>query len=156
MKKEKFVRYDIDQVKESVAKALCWTDVCRGLDVTVCTFNFKRIQKLCEEHKISVQHFDVKKTFKRGKKQWSELELFTEHSKVHRTQLRRSLIRFGHYTGQCSDCGIGEEWNGKRLTLEIDHINGRSDDNRKENLRWLCPNCHSQTPTFKRSNIRDK
>lgn len=45
-------------------------------------------------------------------------------------------------------CGI-TEWHGTALTLELDHISGDRMDNRLENLRWMCPNCHSQTPTFR-------
>ncbi|MYT27029.1 HNH endonuclease [Streptomyces sp. SID7760] len=48
----------------------------------------------------------------------------------------------------CAACGIGETWRGRRLVLEIDHINGDRLDNRRENLRYLCPSCHSQTGTF--------
>lgn len=48
----------------------------------------------------------------------------------------------------CRECGVGEEWNGKPLVLQLDHINGIFNDHRIENLRLLCPNCHSQTDTF--------
>lgn len=49
---------------------------------------------------------------------------------------------------QCSECGISAKWNGIPLTLHVDHINGVNTDNRLENLRHLCPNCHTQTDTY--------
>lgn len=58
-------------------------------------------------------------------------------------RLRRALIESGiEYV--CYECGIGPEWNSKDLVLEVDHKNNKCTDNRIENLRFLCPNCHSQ------------
>ena len=48
---------------------------------------------------------------------------------------------------KCESCGMTDKWNGKPILLEIDHINGDCFDNTKDNLRFLCPNCHSQTHT---------
>ena len=53
--------------------------------------------------------------------------------------------------GKCAGCN-NHEWRGKPLVLEIEHKNGNSDDNSRENLEMLCPNCHSQTPTYKGAN----
>jgi hypothetical protein len=53
---------------------------------------------------------------------------------------------------KCSCCDINE-WNGKSIVLEIDHIDGNSENNSPENLRFICPNCHSQTDTYKARNI---
>ena len=53
----------------------------------------------------------------------------------------------------CACCGNAGEWNGRELILQVDHINGDHNDNRLENLRFLCPNCHSQTETFAGKNV---
>ncbi len=59
-----------------------------------------------------------------------------------------------HLDGLCTLCGQGPEWNGKVLVLQLDHENGDCTDNRLENLRFMCPNCHSQTETFCRGMSR--
>src|SRR5258705_6896499 len=63
------------------------------------------------------------------------------------TQLTRALVAIG-VPLRCVDCGIGPKWNERSLVLHVDHINGDYSDCRPENLRFLCPNCHSQTANF--------
>ncbi|MFF0135894.1 HNH endonuclease [Streptomyces sp. NPDC005227] len=65
------------------------------------------------------------------------------------TLLRRALDDLG-VPHTCAECGIGDSWRGNRLVLEIDHVSGDRCDNRLENLRYLCPSCHSQTATHSR------
>lgn len=150
MKKERYSVYTIEDLREAVKNSFCWSDVCRQVGVSICTFNFKRMQRLCEENNIDFSHYNVKQTFRRNKTNWTAETLFVENCPIHRGTLRPVLIRLGFYSGQCDECGISDVWNGKPLTIEIDHINGISTDNRRQNLRWLCPNCHSQTSTYRR------
>lgn len=66
--------------------------------------------------------------------------------------LKRALLNVGvRYV--CKGCGMLPIWCGKPLTLHIDHVNGNRRDNRQENLRFLCPNCHQQTPTWGNSAV---
>ena len=65
---------------------------------------------------------------------------------------RDKLIREHLKEYKCECCGNTGEWLGQPLTLELDHINGDHLDNRLENLRFLCPNCHAQTDTFRGKN----
>ena len=68
-----------------------------------------------------------------------------------RGTIKRRLLDAGILKNVCDECGISE-WRGKRLSIQIDHVNGVKDDHRIENLRMLCPNCHSQTDTFAAKN----
>ncbi|MGC9992491.1 MAG: HNH endonuclease [Candidatus Cybelea sp.] len=63
------------------------------------------------------------------------------------------LVRAGLLGSTCHSCGL-KDWHGRPLSLHLDHINGVRNDNRLENLRMLCPNCHSQTPTYGGRNTR--
>lgn len=74
-------------------------------------------------------------------------KLLKENCNHTRSVLRRCIIKNKLLPYRCAICGICE-WNGKTLSLELDHINGINNDNRIENLRFLCPNCHSQTTTY--------
>ena len=72
-----------------------------------------------------------------------------------RLTIKRTLLRAGLLENRCDECGISE-WRGRALAIQIDHRNGVRDDHRLENLRMLCPNCHSQTETFAAKNIQLK
>ena len=71
---------------------------------------------------------------------------------VKTSHLRRRLLSEGLKEHRCEGCGL-EEWLGRPIPLELDHVNGDRADNRLVNLRLICPNCHAQTPTYRGRNI---
>lgn len=104
----------------------------------------KRIQEL----NISTKHFSQK-----GKKGYNARydldEILIENSFYHNIQhLKIRLVNEKRLPYICQCCGNQGEWLGKPLTLQLDHINGINNDHRIENLRFLCPNCHSQTHNY--------
>lgn len=105
-----------------------------------------RISRLITEYGLDRSHFQSGFTVSKiaEKKHWSEHLVVGKVLKS--TVLRRVLLESGRpYI--CVICGQGPSWNGEVLVLQVDHENGQHDDNRPENVRFLCPNCHSQTPT---------
>ena len=69
----------------------------------------------------------------------------------HNNTIRKYLIR--KYGNNCMICGINaDDWNGKPITLIVDHIDGKSNNNKLDNLRIVCPNCDCQLPTYKAKN----
>jgi 5-methylcytosine-specific restriction endonuclease McrA len=80
------------------------------------------------------------------------LEVILATSKS-RQSIKRRLLQAGLLENRCSGCGL-TDWLDRPLAIELDHINGVNDDFRLENLRMLCPNCHSQTDTHGAKNAR--
>lgn len=83
-------------------------------------------------------------------------EALVKNSTFTKSHLKAKLLKYKLLENKCYECGIDPEWNGKILNLQVDHINGCNTDHRIENLRFLCPNCHSQTITFCGANAKNR
>jgi 5-methylcytosine-specific restriction endonuclease McrA len=83
----------------------------------------------------------------RGIKKDIKLRIHRIEEYATRASVRKRIIQENLIPYKCDECKISE-WNGQKLSLHLDHINGINGDNRIENLRFLCPNCHSLTSTY--------
>lgn len=120
-----------------------------GLTVKGNSWGYSQVKHRMEALGLTYGDFKGKSAIKQVSKEQEipNEELFKEQKKHARNAVRRRILRDNLLEYKCAICGISE-WNGKALSLELDHINGINYDNRLENLRWLCPNCHSQTTTY--------
>lgn len=96
---------------------------------------------------------DIRKPNTGGKRKQYDLQdiLNGKHPQYPTYKLKNRLLEAGLFEHQCSICGISE-WMGKPIVIELDHIDGTKNHS-LTNLRMLCPNCHSQTDTYKSKNI---
>jgi len=77
-----------------------------------------------------------------------------KHPQYQTNKLKKRLIKEGIIENKCEKCNRPPIWNDTDLVLELNHKNGDSTDHRLDNLELLCPNCHSQTPTFRGANMK--
>jgi hypothetical protein len=85
----------------------------------------------------------------------SNLFIKTEKNPSFR-KIKKYLRLYNFFPHECFECKLVNMWNNKPITIELDHIDGNCNNNELLNLRWLCPNCHSQTNTFRGRNRRIK
>ena len=110
------------------------------------------LKRRIKELNLSTDHFGKMQKQSYSARYSLEEILVSNSSYTNITRLKARLISEGRLEYKCSLCGNNGEWNKKPLTLQLDHINGCNNDHRIENLRFLCPNCHSQTASYSGKN----
>ena len=109
--------------------------------------NHTTLKSRLKELNISTDHFRL---------QTPEIRtydnVFCENSTATQKTLRSWYLKINP-PSKCEICGQDKRWNGKELVLTLDHIDGHNHNNVESNLRWICPNCASQLPTFAGRNL---
>lgn len=131
-------------------------EVLKKLNMSDHGGNRYTIKKKAKKFGISIDHFTGKRHLlgkkSLNRKPWNEVLVIKKNKSKREDayRLRRALIESGREY-KCSKCGSNSIWQNKELRLQVDHIDGNRFDNRPRNIRFLCPNCHSQTDNFCKS-----
>lgn len=138
-------KYTLKDLRFACASSTSLRQVIEKLGLACSGANASTIKKLIAKHEISTIHFSLSSKSRSGN---NLSDILVKDSPYRWSRdLKRRLVKFGLLKNLCYECGISE-WRGRQITLQLDHINGDPSDNRLENLRILCPNCHSQTETW--------
>lgn len=143
------------EFKGLIKKSNSYSDVLRALGLnTKGGSSTDILKKRIRELNCSISHFN-KNTKTPSNIKYSLDEILVENSTYTNIErLKERLIRENRLEYKCAICGNIGIWNGQKLTLQLDHINGIHNDHRIENLRFLCPNCHSATETYAGKNVK--
>ena len=141
-------QYSKDELAHIVSISNSWKNLAKNLGYNCNSSDLKsQIQKRVFELEIDVSHF---KSTRSGQVERTEDNVFIKNSTASQNTLRMWYKR-GNYTEyKCSICGQEPFWNGKEMTLILDHIDGDNTNDELSNLRWVCPNCNIQLPTTNR------
>jgi len=153
--KRKSVMKQISKEKliDIINKSSSISDVIRSFNLRVAGKNFETLIDRLKKDNINYSHLLIRK-YDFNKKE--TVKILVKNSNYNVGSLKRRLIAEKILSNVCKICGQLPEWNGKKLTLILDHINGDSRDHRKNNLRILCPNCDSQQITYRGKNKKKK
>lgn len=151
------LKHTDDQFRLAVRSSCSIAATLRFLGLKIAGSNYPQVRQRVQDLNCDISHW-MGQAHLRGKRHnWAvkqPLSNILVKGRYHATSsLKIRLIKEGILADHCYECGL-TDWMEKPLSLHLDHINGDCTDNRIENLRILCPNCHSQTPTYAGKNRR--
>ncbi len=141
-----------DVIRAAVQSAKSTAGALRLLGMTICGGNYQTIRKVIDELQLDTAHW-TGQSHRKGSRvpsvaPWPLKTILKGDSTYHTNRLRERLIAEGVLKARCSGC-FRTTWHGRRLPLELHHVDGNRSNNDLSNLRILCPNCHSLTHNWK-------
>lgn len=137
------MKITIDQLKEVLNSSLSMAEAASKLPI-----NFKTFRTYCKKHDLYLTNQSGKGISKLKPKIPLEDILTNIHIGYSSHSLKNRLILEKGWLHVCSVCKLSD-WLDQKIPLELDHIDGNHFNNEEKNLRFLCPNCHAQTPTYR-------
>jgi hypothetical protein len=143
---------NIEEIKKIIEESKNKTEVLEKLGLKNNGGNFNTLSHFIMANNVNIQHFSEHKS---NKKNITNYELYKDINNFlvkdsfykSTNNLKKKLYKLGLKEKKCEICGQDENWNGKRMSLILDHINGNRHDNRIENLQIVCPNCNATLET---------
>lgn len=132
-------KYTKENLEPHVLSSISYAEVLRKLGIRPTGENYVNLQRNIDKFGIDSSHM-LNQAVNRGK-EFVKFEELTSKTAIK----KRLLIKRGH---KCEGC-MNTHWLGKPITIELEHTDGDNRNNAESNLKLLCPNCHSQTPTWK-------
>ncbi|MFI5862844.1 HNH endonuclease [Streptomyces sp. NPDC051546] len=143
-----WARHTEERLRELVAASTSVSEVVVRLGINNVGGNQAHISRRIAALGIDTSHFVATRRRPKGSLGPALSLRDPQDGRIPGDRLRRELRKAG-VPEECNECGIGTMWNDKPLRHEVDHISGEWWDNRQENLRLLCPNCHAATDTYR-------
>jgi hypothetical protein len=141
------------EAREAVGASISFSEALRRLGMRPAGGNHMTLKKYVGIWALSTAHFDPGAA-RRPQRRATQLEdVLVAHSTYSRQSLKKRLYADGIKQRVCELCGQDEEWQGRRMALILDHINGVATDNRLENLQIVCPNCAATLETHCGRNV---
>jgi len=129
-----------------------YSDILKKKNMCVTGHQYTVIKTRIKNDNLDISNFNLSKcqgvNRTRNTKKIPANDLFCEKSGSHTCTAKKRILEENLIPYKCSKCSNSGQWESNPLTLQLDHINGNRNDHRLENLRFLCPNCHSQTNTY--------